>query len=181
MKYSSFAFAISASITAENFFFGDMAMTIAANNLTELARQKLPQEWLQTIDLILFSAATGALAPDNAEQLVISILSSFGLRNNIIGYLHLCHRRNEAEHTLNIIKSAHPMTYDEMFPDYYDKEKLCLEMIESLNKWNEQEFVEKSIVLFCENDARWGMAAAKECVYFYIPELCDWNYLDCYT
>lgn len=83
-----------------------------------------------------------------------------------------------ARETLAIIQAARPIYNDEMFPDYHDASKLCLEMVASLAKWSDTAFVAKTVEAFRLGDARKGMQLARENVFFYIPFDCDWQYLD---
>ena len=65
-----------------------------------------------------------------------------------------------------------------MFPDYKNAKTLRLLMMESLNKWPEREFVQSALDLFKKGDVRQGMAMARERIYFYVREECDWSYFD---
>lgn len=81
-------------------------------------------------------------------------------------------------HTLAIILAAQPIENDEMFPDYNDASNLCSAMTASLSKWNDAAFVENAVHMFAGQDARKGMQLAREKVYFYLPDECNWKYFD---
>ena len=80
--------------------------------------------------------------------------------------------------TLAIILAAKPVCKDEMFPDYHNAVELCRTMITSLAKWTDTLFVENAIKAFSQANTRLGMQLARENVYFYLPNECNWNYLN---
>ncbi len=85
---------------------------------------------------------------------------------------------HNAHETLAIILAAKPVCEDEMFPDYHDAEELCRAMATSLAKWTDTLFVDSAMQAFLRGDARKGMQFAREKVYFYLPDECDWKYMD---
>lgn len=80
--------------------------------------------------------------------------------------------------TLAIVLAAKPVCEDEMFPDYHNAVELCRTMKTSLSKWTDTLFVQKAIKAFSHGDTRLGMQLARENVYFYLPEECNWTYFD---
>lgn len=83
-----------------------------------------------------------------------------------------------ARETLLLMRDAKACADDEMFPNYRESETLCTNMIASLRRWPDQDFVVNPIKFFERNDARQGMQIAKERVHFYIPDECWWAYMD---
>lgn len=84
---------------------------------------------------------------------------------------------DSARVTLAIITRARPIRRDEMFPDYHDAQKVCSEMLASLFTWPDVQFAASVIEAFSCGDVRRGMQLARERVYFYIPNECNWSYL----
>ena len=87
-------------------------------------------------------------------------------------------RRQQALHTLAIIRAARPVRRDEMFPDYHEPEALSVKMIQSLSDWEEREFVASAVTEFERGCVRRGMELAQWCVHVYLGgEECGWEYL----
>ena len=80
--------------------------------------------------------------------------------------------------TLSVLTAARPVQNDVMFPDYHDSKHLCEAMVASLSKWDDRDFVDTAIRAFQSGDARLGMRIARERVHFYVPNQCNWGYLD---
>lgn len=83
-----------------------------------------------------------------------------------------------ARDTLIILMAARPVQNDVMFPDYHDATSLSDVMVTSLSKWEDRDFVNSAILAFQCGDVRLGMQIARERVHHYVPNECNWGYLD---